>query len=193
MPVADLHLDLAWNVVQGRDLTHSPNDQPDIGFGPASVSFETLAVGGTELIGATLFADPDASETASEQCRRQLDAYAGMPLRIARDASDFDGEGLRAVVLMEGADAIDVDDPDDARRWFDAGVRIVGLAWGQTRYAGGTRSPGPLTPDGRRLVPILDELGMIHDASHLADESLAEILDLANGPLFASHSNCRSL
>ncbi len=194
MDIADLHLDLAWNATNGRDLSLPPDEQPDLGFGPAAVSLPTLLAGGTRLIGATLFADPDASASPAQQCRAQLAAYHEMPLVLVKKMQDLGSADLAAVVLMEGADAIDLDEDElSPRAWFEAGVRIVGLAWGQTRYAGGTRAPGPLTPDGRRLVPMLDELGMIHDASHLAEESLDGLLDLATGPVFASHSNCQIL
>ena len=66
--------------------------------------------------------------------------------------------------------------------FFDAGVRIVGLAWKRTRYAGGTGAPGPLTPAGVELVRELDRFGIIHDASHLAEESFWQLLDLDHRP-----------
>ena len=106
------------------------------------------------------------------------------------------GEGGRAaplptILLLEGADAIRT--PADVSLFFDAGVRIVGLAWRGTRYAGGTRAPGPLTPDGVQLVKALDVAGIIHDVSHLAEESFWQLMDLSPGPVIASHSNCRSI
>jgi membrane dipeptidase len=39
----------------------------------------------------------------------------------------------------------------------------------------------------------MDELGMILDVSHLTDESFHEALDRFQGPMLASHSNCRAL
>jgi membrane dipeptidase len=95
------------------------------------------------------------------------------------------------ILLMEGADPIR--SPDDVRLFHDAGVRIVGLAWKRTRHAGGTGAPGPLTPEGRDLVRVLDEFQMIHDASHLAEESFWNLMDLTSGPVIASHSNCRAI
>jgi membrane dipeptidase len=70
-------------------------------------------------------------------------------------------------------------------------MRIVGLAWKRTRYAGGTGEPGPLTGDGVALVRELDRFGIIHDTSHLAEESFWQLLDSTEGPVIASHSNCR--
>jgi membrane dipeptidase len=96
-----------------------------------------------------------------------------------------------AILLLEGADAIL--STDDLPGWFDAGLRIVGLAWKRTRYAGGTGAPGPLTADGVALVGALDRLGIIHDASHLAEESFWQLLEISGGPVMASHSNCRAI
>jgi membrane dipeptidase len=98
---------------------------------------------------------------------------------------------LGAILLLEGADALRT--PEDVKEWFDAGMRIVGLAWRRTRFAGGTGAPGPLTAKGIALVRELDHFGIIHDTSHLAEESFWELLDLTGGPIIASHSNCRSI
>src|SRR4051812_46545105 len=67
-----------------------------------------------------------------------------------------------SILLMEGADPLRT--PDDIRPWFDAGLRIVGLAWRRARYAGGTGNPGPITAEGLELVKELDRFGIIHDA-----------------------------
>ena len=59
--------------------------------------------------------------------------------------------------------------------------------------AGGTAEPGPLTAEGRALVKELDARGIIHDTSHLAEESFWQLLEMSGGPVMASHSNCRSI
>lgn len=97
---------------------------------------------------------------------------------------------LPAVLLLEGADPLR--SPADVAEWVAAGMRIVGLAWRRTRYAGGTGEPGPLAPEAAALVRELDRFGVIHDASHLAEESFWQLLDLSAGPVIASHSNCRA-
>ena len=38
-----------------------------------------------------------------------------------------------------------------------------------------------------------DRIGIIHDTSHLAEESFWQLLDISGGPVIASHSNCRSI
>jgi membrane dipeptidase len=67
------------------------------------------------------------------------------------------------------------------------------MAWKRTRFAGGTGAPGPLSNDGRALVAEIDRLGMIHDSSHLAEQSFWELLDRTPRAVIASHSNCRAI
>src|SRR4051794_33573589 len=96
------------------------------------------------------------------------------------------------VLLMEGADPIV--DPEQARLWWEDGLRMVGLAhYGPSCYAFGTGSAGPLTAKGRDLLRVMDEVGLILDISHLTDESFWESLDRFQGSIMASHSNCRAL
>jgi membrane dipeptidase len=40
---------------------------------------------------------------------------------------------------------------------------------------------------------VFEKLGMILDATHLADKSFSQALDLFGGPVLASHNNCRAL
>ena len=70
---------------------------------------------------------------------------------------------------MEGADPIRT--PAEASEWFSSGVRIVGPAWQRTRYSGGTRAPGPLSPEGRESMREMENSGLILDTSHMAEES----------------------
>jgi len=54
------------------------------------------------------------------------------------------------------------------------------------------RRAGPLTPEGVALVKELDRFGIIQDASHLAEASFWQLLELTTSPVMASHSNCRA-
>ncbi len=98
---------------------------------------------------------------------------------------------LGLVPLMEGADPIRT--PGEAAQWFRDGLRIIGPAWSRTRYAGGNFMPGPLTSAGKVLLREMDRIGFILDTTHLAEESFWQSLQLYQGPVIASHSNCRTL
>lgn len=103
-----------------------------------------------------------------------------------------EGPPLSIGVLMENADPIT--SPDELAWWVERGVVAVGLAWATpSRYAGGNGTDEPLTDLGEAMVRAMDDLGVVHDLSHLSDPALADVLDRANGPVIASHSNCRAL
>ena len=95
------------------------------------------------------------------------------------------------VVLMEGADGIR--SVDELSEWYDLGLRLIGLAWSGTRYAGGTREPGPLTDEGRQLLRAMADFNFVLDLSHMDEQSALEALDLYEGPIVATHVNCLAL
>jgi membrane dipeptidase len=96
------------------------------------------------------------------------------------------------ILSMEGAPPIL--HPEQVHEWYAAGLRIVGPAhYGANEYCHGTGSEGGLSDDGRRLLQEMDKAGMLLDATHLADESFWEALEIFEGPVLASHHNCRAL
>jgi membrane dipeptidase len=208
--------DLALSAHETRRIEREEG-MTDKGRCAGTVSFPDLRQGEIGLVFATVIArknhgqnagiDFRTHEIAFGQAQGQLAFYEELErqgiIRIIRTITDL-GNWLAAwnadpahapfgfVILMEGADPIV--EPDQARLWWDDGLRIVGLAhYGPSAYAFGTGSAGPLTAEGRELLRVMDELGMILDVSHLTDESFHEALDRFHGPVLASHSNCRAL
>ncbi len=180
---------------------------PEYLRGEVAVIFAALFAAPARRAAAT---DPLVYRTPEEAHRlyaEQLDYYH----RLAGEHEQFELVGGRAdlervlaswqgepaarrvglVPLMEGADAIR--EPAEAAWWQERGVRVVGVAWAGTRYAGGTGEPGPLTPEGRRLLTVLADLGMILDLAHASDESFLEALDRFDGVSVVSHANARAL
>lgn len=99
---------------------------------------------------------------------------------------------LGVVLSMEGADPIVA--PEQAADWWRDGLRVVGLAhYGQGQYAHGTGVCGPLGDRGLALLAEMDRLGYALDVTHCCDESMAQALDHFEGPVLASHHNCRAL
>jgi membrane dipeptidase len=96
------------------------------------------------------------------------------------------------ILSMEGADPIL--DPAHAKHWFDHGLRVLSLVhYGHGPYAGGTSTDGRVTPDGIELLREMRRLGMILDVTHLSDPAFAQAMELFDGPVVATHSNCRAL
>jgi membrane dipeptidase len=99
---------------------------------------------------------------------------------------------LGFVISMESADSILV--PDDLPEWWELGLRVVGPAhYGPGRYAGGTSTEAGLTELGLELLAKMEWLGMILDLTHFSDQAFWQAIEAYNGPVLASHNNCRSL
>lgn len=210
----DAHLDLAYLAALGHDLeveVGPGHDRcatiPDLASGPVGLCFGTIyiepglepdAEGRMPRWG---YRDREDLEHASRAARLQLDWYlagerAGR-LRIVRWREDLDeladpSSPLAVVLLVEGADGIA--GAEEMPWWFEAGVRVLGLAWSRgTRAAGGNATTEGLSTEGRELVAACDELGILHDASHLSDRAFEALLDATSARIVATHSNSRRL
>jgi membrane dipeptidase len=102
-----------------------------------------------------------------------------------------EGPPIGLVVLMEGAEG--VREPAELEDWWQRGVRLIGPAWAGTRFCGGTREPGPLTPEGFALLDSMAEFGFTLDLSHMDEQAVLQALDHYPGYLVATHSNPKSL
>jgi membrane dipeptidase len=156
---------------------------------------------------ARLSLDYANQEIASATARGQLAYYELLQrrglLRMIRTASDLqehwqrwvadgDDQPIGYILAMEGADPIV--EPSQAVEWWNLGLRSVNLAhYGKSRYAVGTGDDGPLSREGVQLLKEFSQLGMILDMTHLCDTSFFQALDIHEGPVLASHNNCRAL
>lgn len=128
------------------------------------------------------------AQTLEQQVRRWQNA--GEPTHNEDDARQQWPVGY--VLSLEGADSLIT--LKHLERAYAQGLRAVGPAhYGPGTYAQGTDAAGGLGPRGRELLREMERLGVILDVTHLCDESFWEAVELFNGPLWASHSNCRAL
>jgi membrane dipeptidase len=203
--IVDAHLDIAWNAISaGRGFLAPPAP----GY---LVSRSTLITNGVGLIFATLYTAParggramrtrfvyENAHEAHLMAVAELNYYRSCGLQLIGDKAELESyvggwkKGrLAAVLLMEGADPIE--DPSQLGAWTDRGVRIIGPAWGGTRYSGGTGAPGGLTELGVQLLKAMHRKRVILDLSHMADQSVADAFAMWRGPIMASHSNARAI
>jgi membrane dipeptidase len=108
--------------------------------------------------------------------------------------ADEDTAGLPIgyILSLEGADSIV--HTDYLQQAYADGLRALGPAhYGPGRYANGTDSTGHLNAAGRELLREMERLGIILDATHLCDDAFWDAMELFNGPVWASHNNCRAL
>ena len=203
--IVDAHLDIAWNAISaGRGFL----GEPAPGY---VVSRSSLARGGVGLVFATLYTAParatrsmrtrfvyENAHEANLMATAEVNYYRSCDLPLIGTRADLERYirgwrrgRLAAVLLMEGADPIE--SPAQLGAWVDRGVRIIGPAWGRTRYSGGTHAPGGLTALGVQLLKAMRRHKLILDISHMADRAVADAFDLWRGPIMSSHSNAREL
>ena len=169
-------------------------EAPAFKRGIPTVSFSAMRRAGVGLVFATLFNSPqdqpfdDGSEedetyATPEQAHRlgmqQVDFYRRLvdedeSLRLVTDVATLNEvvashstAGARPLLglllLMEGADHIRT--PEETELWREAGVRVIGPAWDDTRYCDGAwrGSKRGLSADGRALLDVMGDLGLILD------------------------------
>jgi len=114
---------------------------------------------------------------------------------IARNAA---AGKTSAMLSMEDGRAVQ-GNPENLRRFYDMGVRVMGLTWNAPNCFGFPNSTDAeemgkgLTAFGKEAIPLMEEVGMVVDVSHLSDGGFWDVARLAKKPFIASHSNCRAL
>ena len=74
------------------------------------------------------------------------------------------------------------------------GVKMLTLTWnGENALGSGHETDHGLTPLGKEAVRALEEAGITVDVSHLNDAGFRDVLDVAQRPFAASHSNSRAI
>jgi membrane dipeptidase len=217
MNALEWNRDLTRPIEEIRAREQTWTDKPD--RGRSTVSFPEMRRGGVGLCAATLIARYVATdnplpgwhspEQAWAMTQGQLAWYRAMEERgeltqIAdrnaldrhlarwREAELPPNLPIGYVLSLEGADSIVT--LAYLERAYAQGLRAVGPAhYGPGVYAHGTNACGDLGARGRELLREMDSLGIILDVTHLCDESFRDALDHFHGPVWASHSNCRSL
>lgn len=193
--------------------------------GTATVTLPALRAGGVGLVFGTvyctprkvqdLFKDPlytPMTYTTPDEAYRlgmqQLDYYERLAddetsgVRLVGDVAVLDevlaSQGterplIGIVPLMEGADPIR--EPKELELWVERGLRLVGLAWDDTRYAAGAwrNNREGITPDGFRLLEVMADFGLILDLTHMSEQATLQALERYAGPVVATHANARSL
>ncbi|MEM6500036.1 MAG: membrane dipeptidase, partial [Pseudomonadota bacterium] len=131
---------------------------------------------------------------AMEDDNQLRQILTGQQLRDHMQAWEEDSDAcpIGYILSLEGADSLRT--LDDLESNYAMGLRALGPAhYGKGRYALGHDEDGPLSQLGRELLAEMDRLNLILDATHLCEKTFWKALDAFNGPVWASHHNCRAL
>ena len=215
MNALEWNRDLRWSVEAIRKSEVGMTDKKDRGNN--TVSFHAMRKGNMGLCVATQIAryvrqdNPLPGWNSPEQARAQTEGQlawyrlmeAAGEMRQIRNTVQLDAH-LKAwsedpettpigyILSLEGADSMVTLDLVEAS--YEQGLRAIGPAhYGPGTYAQGTDAVGGIGQAGRDLLKEMERMNIILDATHLCDESYREAMDHFNGPVWASHSNCRAL
>ncbi|MEM9525482.1 MAG: membrane dipeptidase [Bacteroidota bacterium] len=214
MNAMEWNRDLRATVPQIRARERGMTDKPDRGL--STVSLPALREGNIGICFATLiarYAKPthplggwNSPEQAWGMVQAQLAWYEEMirqgEMKLLLSRQDLDAHltewnsgnkrTIGFLLTLEGADSIL--SPDHLQLLYERGLRAIGPAhYGPGTYAYGTDSEGSIGAKGRALLKQMSALGIALDATHLCDTSFWEALDIFQGVIWASHSNCRTL
>lgn len=116
--------------------------------------------------------------------------------RNYREAELAIGQGRSAAFLsVEGGEILGCS-IEGLEKAYNLGVRSVMLTWNFENKLSGSNAEGydkGLTDLGRRFVKRCEELGVIVDVSHLSEAGFWDIMEVAEKPVIASHSNSKAL
>src|SRR5689334_21581852 len=217
MNVLEWNRDLTKPVAEINKRETNLSDKPD--RAKATVSLPELRKGNIGLVVATQIAryvapgNPlpgwHSPQQAWAQTQGQLAWYKAMQadgeMKMITDITALnehielwmndepnDNKPVGYILSLEGADSlVTVQHLETA---YEYGLRAVGPAhYGPGRYANGTDATGGLQAAGKELLKEMARLNMILDATHLCDDAFWDAMRVFNGPVWASHNNCRAL
>lgn len=118
-------------------------------------------------------------------------------VRLIMTAKDLEDDGRIGVLLsLEGASPL-MGRVEILRLFFRLGIRCLTLTWNhRNELADGIgvgEAAGGLTEAGKAIVAECEKLGIAIDVSHLSQRSFWDLMRIAKKPVFASHSNFRSI
>ena len=198
--VFDGHCDTVLRILDGRCRFAERSDE-------GHVDLPRLREGGVDAqIFAGCVGGPGAERPLvaflrmADALLQEIDAHPDA-LRLARRAADIEAAkaaGQVACILsMEGAEPLE-GELAMLRTLHRLGLRNLGLVWsGRNALGSGVFGEGiddaGLSAFGRQVVREANRLGVMIDVSHLNERGFWDVIEVAERPIVASHSNARAL
>jgi membrane dipeptidase len=201
--IVDGHFDLLMDIQIQREKGRTKVIESD--YLPRFVQ------GGVNVIIAAVFVDSQfLPEMALRKALGQISALyeevkeSPQHLMICYNGSDMEtakkSGKIGFLLSLEGAEPLGTD-LSLLRVFYELGVRNLGLVWSR-RNAVGDGSffhpvregrKGGITSFGVKVIEEAERLGVLIDVSHLNDEGFWDVMEMAQKPIIASHSNARKL
>ena len=204
----DTHLDTpaslarpGWNMMQrhSRDTDLTQVDYPRMVEGGLDGGFFAIYTPQGPLDAAGLMAARDAAFLRAMEIRELVAAHPDKfeLAFVAEDAPRIAASGKRIIYQsIENSYPLG-DDVSLLRVFYKFGVRMVGFIHFKNNQFGDSATDKPqwngLSPKGRELAALGNDLGMVLDASHASDDVFDQMMDLSRSPIILSHSGCRAV
>lgn len=195
--IVDGHVDLPFYMMRQKE------DQPLSALEDGPFTLGKMKEAGVRLFAGALYCQDKFNGEGSlghlkEILGFTLDHFDG--IMVVKKSPDLERiktepDGLGTLLLLENADAL-AGNPLFVDELMEAGLRVVGLThMGPNRLGDGNAvhySDG-LTDEGREVVRVLTEQGLLIDVAHLHPGCFWQLLDLCEGPIISSHTGIRNL
>jgi membrane dipeptidase len=134
-----------------------------------------------------------------DMLRQEVEASQGK-MKVVLNLEDLPSapspDVLNIVMSFEGGRPLE-GRLENLRNFYHLGLRAMQITWNlRNELADGVkeeRTGGGLTNFGEAVVKEMTRLGMVIDLAHISRAGWFDVLDLAEGPIFCSHSNCKKL
>lgn len=117
----------------------------------------------------------------------------------ADEAERIAAAGKRVVFIsMENASPL-ASDPSLITLYYKLGLRMIGIGhFANNDFGDSSTNPAglewhELSPKGRELVAMANNLGILLNASHASDDVLDQLLELSTAPIVLSHSGAEGI
>ncbi len=204
----DTHLDTPADLARpGWDMTvrhrHETDltqvDVPRMRDGGLDCGFWAIFTPQGPLDVAGMTAARDAAFLRVVQIREMVAAHPDIfePAFVADDAVRIAGKG-KIIVYQSIENAYPLgEDVSLLRGFYKLGVRMVGPVHFRNNQFGDSATDkkqwNGLSPKGRELAVLANDLGMVLDASHASDDVFDQMLKMSRAPIILSHSGCKSV
>ncbi|HWE39616.1 MAG TPA: dipeptidase [Isosphaeraceae bacterium] len=202
--LVDGHNDLPWKLRQLGDVGFAKYDISKRIEG-TQTDIPRLRAGGVKAQFWSVFIPSNTSNparTVTEQIdlvHRMVERYPD-DLEMAYSADDIEriakAGKVASLIGIEGGVAIE-EDLAQLRSFYRLGARYMTLTHGKTLSwadsATDQHRHDGLTPFGERVVREMNRLGMLVDISHVAHETMADVLRVSKAPIIASHSSAYAI
>jgi membrane dipeptidase len=204
----DTHLDTPANLARpGWDMMKRHSYAEDF----TQVDYPRMVEGGLDggffavytpqgpLTPAGMMAARDAALLRAAEIREMVAAHPHQfeLAFVAEDAARIAAKGKRIVYQsIENSYPLG-EDITLLRSFYKLGVRMVGFIHFKNNQFGDSATDKPewngLSPKGRELAALANDLGMVLDASHAADSVFDQMMEVSRSPIILSHSGCRAV